>query len=90
VMKLFPGKKQNFLSWDYSPPDYHYFWILWCQNKGILLCMEFSKQKLWIISLHNRFICHLYINQLWHSWNITTINQDYVGKEECFLQCKHL
>lgn len=43
VMKPFPGKRQHFLSWDYSPPDYHDFWILGCQIKGILLCMEFSK-----------------------------------------------
>jgi hypothetical protein len=39
AMKLFPDKKQNFRSWDYSPqvPGYLGFQIIGCWIEGVLL-----------------------------------------------------
>jgi hypothetical protein len=42
-MKPFPGKKQNFQSWDDTQvPDYQDIWIIKHQIKGILVYYYFT------------------------------------------------
>jgi hypothetical protein len=96
LMKLFPGKNQNFGSWDcyLQVPGYQDFWLIRHQINGTLLSIIRENQQDTNISLFQSS-CSQHCWQLMEYWNIMGLLVNFwliefyrsSGAEYCSFYC---